>query len=69
MPDQAHETNSECAFTGHHYGALNTEPRMASYLGIADGLLPGDHYWHLFRTLLPGMGQEQTPEGAYRTID
>ncbi|MET8960547.1 glucoamylase family protein [Streptomyces sp. NPDC004074] len=55
--------------TGHHYGALNTEPRMASYLGIADGSLPGDHYWHLFRTLLPGMGQEQTPEGAYRTID
>ncbi len=42
---------------------------MASYLGIADGSLPGDHYWHLFRTLLPGMGQEQTPEGAYRTID
>ncbi len=34
--------------TGHHYGALNTEPRMASYLGIADGSIPADHYWHLF---------------------
>ena len=22
-------------YTGHHYGAFNTEPRMASYLGIA----------------------------------
>ncbi|MBE8474801.1 glucoamylase family protein [Streptomyces justiciae] len=55
--------------TGHHYGALNTEPRMASYLGIADGSLPSEHYWHLFRTLLPGMGQEQEPEGAYVTID
>ncbi|MDT7843214.1 glucoamylase family protein [Streptomyces justiciae] len=55
--------------TGHHYGALNTEPRMASYLGIADGSLPAEHYWHLFRTLLPGMGQEQEPEGAYVTID
>ncbi|XVQ06814.1 glucoamylase family protein [Spirillospora sp. CA-255316] len=55
--------------TGHHYGALNTEPRMASYLGIADGSLPTDHYWHLFRTLLPGMGQEQQPEGAYVTVD
>ncbi|GAB2896144.1 glucoamylase family protein [Streptomyces mayteni] len=55
--------------TGHHYGALNTEPRMASYLGIADGTLPGEHYWHMFRTLLPGMGQEQEPEGAYVTID
>ncbi|MFF7789475.1 glucoamylase family protein [Streptomyces sp. NPDC007991] len=55
--------------TGHHYGALNTEPRMASYLGIADGSLPCDHYWHLFRTLLPGMGQEQEPAGAYATVD
>ncbi|MFJ4683060.1 glucoamylase family protein [Streptomyces sp. NPDC091377] len=55
--------------TGHHYGALNTEPRMASYLGIADGSLPGDHYWHLFRTLLPGMGQEQAPGGEWVTID
>ncbi|MEU9731767.1 glucoamylase family protein [Streptomyces sp. NPDC048002] len=55
--------------TGHHYGALNTEPRMASYLGIADGSLPGDHYWHLFRTLLPGAGQEQEPGGEYTEID
>ncbi|MFJ8793751.1 glucoamylase family protein [Streptomyces sp. NPDC102462] len=55
--------------TGHHYGALNTEPRMASYLGIADGSLPTEHYWHMFRTLLPGMGQEQEPEGSYKTID
>ncbi|MFI9598574.1 glucoamylase family protein [Streptomyces sp. NPDC052043] len=55
--------------TGHHYGALNTEPRMASYLGIADGSLPGEHYWHLFRTLLPGLGQEQEPQGGYVTID
>ncbi|MER7792892.1 glucoamylase family protein [Streptomyces sp. NPDC097640] len=55
--------------TGHHYGALNTEPRMASYLGIADGSLPSEHYWHMFRTLLPGMGQEQEPEGSYTTID
>ncbi|MFF7114523.1 glucoamylase family protein [Streptomyces albogriseolus] len=55
--------------TGHHYGALNTEPRMASYLGIADGSLPPEHYWHVFRTLLPGMGQEQEPEGAWVTLD
>ncbi|MEU0288142.1 glucoamylase family protein [Streptomyces sp. NPDC006147] len=55
--------------TGHHYGALNTEPRMASYLGIADGSLPPEHYWHVFRTLLPGMGQEQEPGGAWVTID
>jgi len=55
--------------TGFHYGALNTEPRMASYHGIADGSLPTEHYWHLFRTLLPGMGQEQEPEGGYVTVD
>ncbi|WP_225080744.1 glucoamylase family protein, partial [Streptomyces sp. CoT10] len=55
--------------TGHHYGALNTEPRMASYLGIADGSLPADHYWHMFRTLLPGSGQEQEPEGSYVAMD
>ncbi|QNE75159.1 hypothetical protein F0344_11555 [Streptomyces finlayi] len=55
--------------TGHHYGALNTEPRMASYLGIADGSLPSDHYWHLLRTLLPEHGQEQSPQGSYATMD
>jgi hypothetical protein len=55
--------------TGFHYGALNTEPRMASYLGIADGSLPTDHYWHLYRTMLPEWGQEQRPDGTYVTID
>lgn len=37
-------------YTGHHYGAFNTEPRMASYLGIADGQLPRKHYFGTFRT-------------------
>ncbi|MEN8651146.1 glucoamylase family protein [Streptomyces sp. 21So2-11] len=55
--------------TPHHYGALNTEPRMASYQGIADGSLPTDHYWHLLRTMLPEHEQEQTPQGAYAVMD
>ncbi|MFF9398370.1 glucoamylase family protein [Streptomyces sp. NPDC014744] len=55
--------------TGHHYGALNTEPRMASYLGIADGSLPADHYWHLLRTMLPEHEQEQHPHGSYVAMD
>ncbi|MEU5717833.1 glucoamylase family protein [Streptomyces sp. NPDC020403] len=55
--------------TGHHYGALNTEPRMASYLGIADGSLPAEHYWHLLRTMLPEHEQEQPPQGAYAVMD
>jgi hypothetical protein len=56
-------------FTGHWYGALNTEPRMASYLGIADGSLPGEHYWRTFRTMVPENEQEQQPEGEYVTVD
>lgn len=55
--------------TGHHYGALNTEPRMASYLGIADGSLPADHYWHLLRTMVPENEQEQHPQGSYVAMD
>lgn len=55
--------------TPHHYGALNTEPRMASYLGIAEGSLPSGHYWHLLRTMLPEHEQEQSPGGAYAVMD
>jgi hypothetical protein len=37
-------------YTGHHYGTLNTEPRIASYIGIASGQIEREHYFHLFRT-------------------
>lgn len=37
-------------FTCHHYGAFNTEPRIASYLGIADGDIPREHYFGTYRT-------------------
>lgn len=37
-------------YTCHHYGAFNTEPRMASYLGIAFGQIPQRHYFGTFRT-------------------
>ena len=37
-------------YTGHHYGAFNTEPRIASYLGIADGQIPRKHYFGTYRT-------------------
>ena len=36
--------------TCHRYGAFNTEPRMASYLGIAAGQIPAKHYWGPVRT-------------------
>lgn len=37
-------------YTGHHYGAFNTEPRIASYLGIAEGQIPVEHYYGTWRT-------------------
>jgi hypothetical protein len=37
-------------FAGFHYGALNTEPRIASYIGIARGDVPPDHYYRMFRS-------------------
>ncbi|MBA2384866.1 MAG: DUF3131 domain-containing protein, partial [Actinobacteria bacterium] len=57
-------------FTGHHYGALNTEPRIASYIGIARGQIPATHYFKMWRTFPPDCGwswQETKPEGVTRT--
>jgi len=39
--------------TCHRYGAFNTEPRMASYLGIAAGQIPQKHYFGTERTFPP----------------
>ncbi|MGB0101181.1 MAG: glucoamylase family protein [Nocardioides sp.] len=44
------EMDEDVWYTGHHYGALNTEPRMASYLGISSGQIPAKHYFGTFRT-------------------
>jgi len=69
-------------YTCHHYGAFNTEPRMASYLGIAAGQIPAKHYFGTWRTFPPtcdwswseqqGVGETRSYlgvevfEGAYR---
>jgi hypothetical protein len=56
--------------TCHHYGALNTEPRITSYLGIADGTVPPEHYFRMFRTLPATCDwgwHEQQPAGVTRT--
>jgi hypothetical protein len=37
-------------FAGFHYGTLNTETRIASYIGIARGDLPPEHYYRMFRS-------------------
>jgi len=47
-------------YTCHHYGALNTETRMASYIGIARGQLPPTHYFKLARAC-PARRAESTP--------
>jgi hypothetical protein len=56
--------------TCNHYDVLNSEPRMASYLGIAAGQVPPEHYFHLNRTFSPlcGVGdfQETQPSGETR---
>lgn len=50
-----------------HYGMLNSEARIASYLGIARDQLPADHYYRLYRTLPETSGaQEQVPQGVER---
>ncbi|MBL0348940.1 MAG: DUF3131 domain-containing protein [Elusimicrobia bacterium] len=50
--------------TESHYGLLCTEPRLASYIGIAKGDLPHDHWYKLFRTLpLDWDWQNQKPKG------
>jgi Protein of unknown function (DUF3131) len=57
-------------YTCHHYGSLNTEPRIASYLGITLGQVPASHYFKMARTFPPTCDwgwQEQQPEGVTRT--
>ena len=49
-----------------HYGLLNSEARIISYLGIARGQLPPEHYYRMFRTLPEIIPQEQTPRGEGR---
>lgn len=46
-----------------HYGLLNTETRIAAYIGIGTHTMPGDVWWRTFRTLPASDGQGQTPQG------
>ncbi|NMR20689.1 glucoamylase family protein [Cellulomonas fimi] len=48
--DNYRDRGPDVWYTGHHYGTLNTEPRIASYLGIAWGQIPPEHYFKMFRT-------------------
>jgi hypothetical protein len=60
----------DVVYTGHHYGSFNTEPRIASYIGIALGQVPPEHYFAGWRTFPPTCDwgwQEMAPQGEYRT--
>ncbi len=59
-------------FTCHHYGTFNTEPRMASYLGIASGQIPARHYFGTVRTFPPSCDwswTETRPTGEWRQYE
>ena len=59
----------DVAYTGHHYGAFNTEPRIASYIGIALGQIPEEHYfggWRTFPDTCDWSWPETKPIGVWR---
>jgi hypothetical protein len=63
-------TGETVVYTGHHYGSFNTEPRIASYVGIALGQLPPEHYfapWRSYPDSCDYAWQEAQPVGQWRT--
>jgi len=57
-------------FTCFHYGTHNTEPRIASYIGIAMGDIPREHYFRTWRTFPDSCDwswPETKPVGEYRS--
>ncbi|BAS10497.1 protein NdvB [Arthrobacter sp. Hiyo4] len=57
-------------YTMNHYDVTNSEPRIASYIGIALGQLPPAHYFatmRVFPDTCDWSWQEQKPVGEHRT--
>src|SRR5437588_385652 len=51
-----------------HYGLLNTETRIAAYIGIGTHQMPGDVWWRTWRTLPADFTwQGQPPQGYNQT--
>jgi len=73
VPGNYSGRGADVFYTCHHYGAFNTEPRIASYLGIAAGQIPPEHYYGTWRTFPPDTNgdpcywrwTEQRGEGEY----
>jgi hypothetical protein len=55
-------------YTNNHYDILNSEPRIATYIGIAHGQIPPEAYYATMRTFPDNWDwQEQKPVGVQRT--
>ena len=70
VPGDYCEMGEQVQYTGHHYGAFNTEPRIASYIGIALGQIPPVHYfggWRTFPDTCDWSWPETKPIGVWRT--
>jgi hypothetical protein len=55
-------------YTNNHYDILNSEPRIATYIGIAHGQIPPEAYYATMRTFPDNWDwAEQKPVGEQRT--
>ncbi len=63
------ELGETLVYTGHHYGAFNTETRIASYMAIALGQVPAAHYFAPWRTFSDTSTEPQggSPVGEWQT--
>jgi hypothetical protein len=50
------------------YGMLYSETRIAAYLGMGTGQMPGDVWWRTWRTEPAQFGQRQVPAGSQTTV-
>ena len=68
LPPDCNVPASDVFYTCHHYGSLNTEPRIASYIGIARGQVPATHYFKMWRTFpstcVGADGRRRNPPGS-----
>jgi hypothetical protein len=55
-------------YTNNHYDILNSEPRIATYIGIAHGQIPAAAYYATMRTFPDNWDwAEQKPVGVHKT--
>jgi putative glucoamylase/uncharacterized protein DUF3131 len=68
--DNYHGRGPDVWYTGHHYDTLGSETRIISYVAIALGQVPPEHYFATFRTFEPTCDwswQEMKPVGEHRS--